>query len=86
MVMLSFELSHDSVTDRRLRLRGNIRSHSDDTWFSVSEHSKHRNVMVDYSMAELISAEYEQDCRHSVLKCKLVTTRCHGGLNIKNLF
>ena len=30
-------------------------------WFSVSEHSKHRNVVVDYSMADLTSAEYEQD-------------------------
>ena len=30
-------------------------------WFSVTEHSKHRNVDVDYSMADLTSAEYEQD-------------------------
>ena len=31
MVILSYEVSHDSVTDRRLRLRDNTRSHSDDT-------------------------------------------------------
>ena len=31
MVILSFEVSHDSVTDRRSRLQDNIRSHSDDT-------------------------------------------------------
>ena len=36
-------------------------------WFSVSVHSKHQDVMVDYSMAQLISVEYEQDCCHSVL-------------------
>ena len=31
MVILSFEVSHDSVTDRRSRLQDNIRSRSDDT-------------------------------------------------------
>ena len=31
MVILSCEVSHDSVTDRRSRLQDNIRSHSDDT-------------------------------------------------------
>ena len=31
MVILSFEVSHDSVTDRWSRLRDNRRSHSDDT-------------------------------------------------------
>ena len=31
MVILSFEVSHDSVTDRRSGLRDNRRSHSDDT-------------------------------------------------------
>ena len=36
-------------------------------WFSVSEHSKHRNIVVDYSMANLISVEYEQDYCHFVL-------------------
>ena len=34
---------------------------------TAREHSKHRNIVVDYSMADLISAEYEQDCCHSVL-------------------
>ena len=66
MVILSFEVSHDSDTDRGSRRRDDIKSHSDDT-FSVSEHSKHRNVVVDYSVAALISAEYEQECCHSVL-------------------
>ena len=67
MVILPFEVSHDSVTDRRSRLQDNIRSRSADTLVSVREHSKHRNIVVDYSMADLISAEYEQDCCHSVL-------------------
>ena len=31
MVILSYEVSHDSVTDRRSRLQDNIRSHSHDT-------------------------------------------------------
>ena len=31
MVILSFEVSHDSVTDRWSRLRDNKGSHSDDT-------------------------------------------------------
>ena len=31
MVVLSCEVSHDSVTDRRSRLQDNIRSHSDNT-------------------------------------------------------
>ena len=31
MVILSCEVSHDSVTDRRSRLQDNIRSHGDDT-------------------------------------------------------
>ena len=30
---------------------------------TAREHSKHRNIVVDYSMGDLISAEYE----HSVL-------------------
>ena len=69
MIILSFEVSHDSVTDRRSRVQDNIRSRRSrrSRWFSVREHSKHRNIVVDYSMADLISAEYEQDCCHSVL-------------------
>ena len=35
--------------------------------FSVSEHSKHPNEVVDFSIAQMISAEYEQDCFHYVL-------------------
>ena len=31
MVILSYEVSHDSVTDRRSRLQDNIRSHSGNT-------------------------------------------------------
>ena len=31
MVVLSCEVSHDSVTDRRSRLQDNIRSHGDNT-------------------------------------------------------
>ena len=33
-------------------------------WYSVSEHSKHWNVVVDCSMSKLISVEYEQDFCH----------------------
>ena len=83
MVILSCEVSHGSVTDRRSRLQDNIRSHSDDTL--VFSERAFRNVVVDYKMADLISAEKEQDCCHCVLKCKLVTTSCRGGLNVKNL-
>ena len=60
MVILPFEVSHDSVTKRwsRLQTEDNIATI---LWFSVSEHSKHRHAVVDYSMADLTSAEYEQD-------------------------
>ena len=60
MVILPFVVSHDSVTERwsRLLTEDHIATI---LWFSVSEHSKHRHVVVDYSMADLTSAEYEQD-------------------------
>ena len=51
MVILSFEVSHDSVTDILV---------------SVSKHSKHQNVVVDYSMADLTSMEYEQDLHRNL--------------------
>ena len=51
MVILSFEVSHDSVTDPLV---------------SVSKHSKHQNVVVDYSMADLTSMEYEQDLHRNL--------------------
>ena len=35
--------------------------------FSVSEHFKHRNEVMDYSISQMISAENEQDCFHYVL-------------------
>ena len=35
--------------------------------FSVSEHSKRRNEVVDYRIAQMKSAECEQDCLHCVL-------------------
>ena len=61
MVILSCEVSHDSVTDRRSRLQDNIRSHGDDTLvFSEREFQtpKHSGGL---------SVEYEQDCCHFVL-------------------
>ena len=68
MVMLSFGVSHDSITDKRSR-DDEINCDRIVTilWFSVSEHSKHRNVEVDDSKAKMISAEYElQDCCHCI--------------------
>jgi len=44
-----------------------MRSHSDDTLFFSERAFQNQNKVVDYSIAQMTSAEYEQDCFHYVL-------------------